>query len=42
LAELAEATGVQVLDDGSHFQLAPEKCFHDASPRWSSPNGWPG
>ncbi len=30
LAEQLEATGMQVLDDGSHVQLAPEQRFHDA------------
>jgi chromosome segregation and condensation protein ScpB len=30
LAEQLEATGMQVLDDGSHVQLAPEKRFHGA------------
>ena len=30
LAEQLEATGMQVLDDGSYVQLAPEKRFHDA------------
>jgi hypothetical protein len=30
LAEQLEATGMQVLDDGSHVQLVPEKRFHDA------------
>jgi chromosome segregation and condensation protein ScpB/DNA-binding XRE family transcriptional regulator len=30
LAEQLEATGMQVLDDGSHVQLAPEKRFHSA------------
>jgi chromosome segregation and condensation protein ScpB/DNA-binding XRE family transcriptional regulator len=30
LAEQLEPTGMQVLDDGSHVQLAPEKRFHSA------------
>ena len=30
LAEQLEATGMHVLDDGSHVQLAPENRFHDA------------
>jgi chromosome segregation and condensation protein ScpB len=30
LAEQLEATGMQVLDDGSHVQLAPERRFHAA------------
>ncbi|MDQ6900839.1 MAG: SMC-Scp complex subunit ScpB [Candidatus Dormibacteraeota bacterium] len=30
LAERLEATGIQVLDDGSHVQLAPERRFHGA------------
>jgi hypothetical protein len=30
LAEQLEPTGVQVLDDGSHVQLAPERRFHSA------------
>jgi transcriptional regulator with XRE-family HTH domain len=30
LAEQLEPAGMQVLDDGSHVQLAPEKRFHDA------------
>jgi chromosome segregation and condensation protein ScpB len=30
LAEQLEPTGMQVLDDGSHVQLAPEKRFHPA------------
>jgi transcriptional regulator with XRE-family HTH domain len=30
LAERLEATGMQVLDDGSHVQLAAETRFHDA------------
>jgi chromosome segregation and condensation protein ScpB/DNA-binding XRE family transcriptional regulator len=30
LAEQLEATGMQVLDDGTHVQLGPEKRFHDA------------
>jgi hypothetical protein len=48
LAEQLEPTGMQVLDDGSHVQLAPEKRFHDAvgqlvQPRlWLPPRRWPG
>jgi chromosome segregation and condensation protein ScpB len=30
LAEQLEPPGMQVLDDGSHVQLAPEKRFHEA------------
>src|SRR6202165_2941801 len=30
LAEQLEAAGMQVLDDGSHVQLAPERRFHEA------------
>ncbi|MDQ6898360.1 MAG: SMC-Scp complex subunit ScpB [Candidatus Dormibacteraeota bacterium] len=30
LAEQLEAIGMQVLDDGTHVQLGPEKRFHDA------------
>jgi chromosome segregation and condensation protein ScpB len=30
LAEQLEATGMQVLDDGSHVQLAPDRRFHGA------------
>jgi hypothetical protein len=30
LAEQLEATGMQVLDDGSHVQLAPGRRFHEA------------
>src|SRR6266566_3592777 len=30
LAEHLEPIGMQVLDDGSHVQLAPEKRFHEA------------
>jgi chromosome segregation and condensation protein ScpB len=30
LAEQLETTGMQVLDDGSHVQLAPQQRFHDA------------
>ncbi|PZR97781.1 MAG: hypothetical protein DLM67_07105 [Candidatus Nephthysia bennettiae] len=30
LAEQLEPAGMQVLDDGSHVQLAPEQRFHDA------------
>jgi chromosome segregation and condensation protein ScpB len=30
LVEQLEATGMHVLDDGSHVQLAPENRFHDA------------
>jgi hypothetical protein len=33
LAEQLEAVGMQVLDDGSHVQLAPERRFHDAVAR---------
>jgi chromosome segregation and condensation protein ScpB len=30
LAEQLEPAGMQVLDDGSHVQLGPERRFHDA------------
>jgi hypothetical protein len=32
LVEQLEATGMQVLDDGSHVQLAPGRRFHEAVP----------
>jgi hypothetical protein len=42
LAQELEPTGIQVLDDGSHVQLAPESAFTTPWPSWSSPSGWPG
>jgi hypothetical protein len=42
LAEQLASAGMQVLDDGAHVQLAPEKRFHEAVASWFSPNGCPG
>src|SRR5438128_6617986 len=41
LAEQLEATGMQVLDDGSHVQLAPEKRFHEAVAHLAQPERLP-
>ena len=41
LAEQLEATGMQVLDDGSHVQLAPEQRFHSAVAHLRQPETLP-
>jgi chromosome segregation and condensation protein ScpB len=41
LAEQLEPTGMQVLDDGSHVQLAPEKRFHKAVAQLVQPEHLP-
>ena len=41
LAEQLEPAGVQVLDDGSHVQLAPEKRFHGAVAQLVQPQQLP-
>jgi hypothetical protein len=38
LAEQLKPTGMQVLDDGSHVQLAPERRFHGAVATSCSPS----
>jgi transcriptional regulator with XRE-family HTH domain len=42
LAEQLEPAGIQVLDDGSHVQLAPPSFSTVPSPTWSSPSSCPG
>lgn len=41
LAERLEAAGMQVLDDGAHVQLAPERRFHEAVARVVQPERLP-
>jgi chromosome segregation and condensation protein ScpB len=41
LAEQLEAAGMQVLDDGSHVQLAPAKRFHQAVAQLIQPERLP-
>ncbi|HLB77159.1 MAG TPA: hypothetical protein VJO72_09015, partial [Candidatus Dormibacteraeota bacterium] len=41
LATQLEATGMQVLDDGSHVQLAPERRFQDAVAQLVQPERLP-
>jgi chromosome segregation and condensation protein ScpB/DNA-binding XRE family transcriptional regulator len=41
LAKQLEATGMQVLDDGSHIQLAPDRRFHDAVAQLVQPERLP-
>src|SRR5207302_11268197 len=41
LATKLEATGMQVLDDGSHVQLAPERRFQDAVAQLVQPERLP-
>jgi chromosome segregation and condensation protein ScpB len=41
LAEQLEAAGMQVLDDGSHVQLAPDRRFRDAVGRLVQPEQLP-
>jgi chromosome segregation and condensation protein ScpB/DNA-binding XRE family transcriptional regulator len=41
LAERLEATGMQVLDDGSHVQLTPERRFHGAVAQLLQPEQLP-
>jgi hypothetical protein len=41
LAEQVEPAGMQVLDDGSHVQLAPEKRFHGRVAHLVQPAGLP-
>jgi transcriptional regulator with XRE-family HTH domain len=42
LAEQLEPAGMQVLDDGSHIQLAPAKRLHDAVAQLVQPERLPG
>jgi transcriptional regulator with XRE-family HTH domain len=42
LAQQLEPAGMQVLDDGSHVQLAPERRFHDAVAQLAQRSAYPG